>query len=384
MSGFARERLACAYFFGCIGLLYGIFTARLPAFKILTGANDGQIGFLLLAFGGAAFLGLLTSRFLVERVGTKLVTALATVVTTLAMIIAGLALSYMQLVIFCMVAGIANGLCDVAMNAHAIEIERRYQRLCMSSLHACFSLGGVLGSLCGSLFAWLTLSPFLNFLIVGGAYLLLWPWAWRNTAAIKTAIEKAARERARLPLLVYFLGLMSMCCYVSEGSVGEWGSVLLHSVKQATQQEAALVFGCFSMTMVIGRFFGDRLRSAISEFHIILSGSFIAAIAMTIVLLSPSPALCLGAYALMGVGFAPIVPIFYSMSGRIRGVSAGRASSTISTLAYSGLLFFPPFLGMLGDAIGLDNALWVIVAACLGVTCGSFYLRRHSPACQQV
>lgn len=378
MTDFQRERLACAWFFGGVGLVYGIFTSRLPALREMTAANDAQIGFLLLAFGGSAFLGLLSSGYLVEKLGSGLIACLAVTCTTIAITIAALAINYWQLLAFCVIGGLSNGMCDVAMNAQGIIIERRYKRLCMSSLHASFSLCGALGSLTGSLFAALGLSPFLNFLIVACGYLLLAPWAYRNTASAP-APEKAVREkRVSIPFFVYFLGLMSMLCYVSEGSAGEWGSVLLHSVKNASQQEAALVFACFCTSMVIGRFFGDRLRSFFGEFQIVFAGSLLGAISMAIVLLSPWPLLCLGAYFLMGVGFAPIVPIFFSMSGRIPGVSPGRASSTISILAYTGMLFFPPFLGMLGEAIGLNNALWVIVICCAAITAGSFVLRARA------
>lgn len=382
MNSFQRERLACAWFFGSIGLIYGIFTARMPALKAMTQASDGQIGFLLLAFGGAAFLGLLASGFVIDKLGAKLVMSASALLATVGLTVAALAISYWQLLAFALLAGIGNGFCDVAMNAQGVTIERRHGVLCMSSLHACFSLGGVLGSLSGSVFAALSLSPFVNFLAVGCGYLLLLPWAFTNTIAEPAIAKSAGPKSGRIPFFVYFLGLLCLCCYVSEGSVGEWGSVLLHSVKNASQQQAALVFACFSATMVIGRFYGDRLRRRLGDFRIVLCGSLISGCAMAVVLLSPWPLLCLGGYVGMGVGFAPIVPIFYSLAGSVPGLSPGRAISTVSTLAYTGLLFFPPFLGMLGDSLGLNNALWIIVGACLCVTLGSFGLRSRLAAMQ--
>lgn len=375
LNNFQCERLACAWFFGNIGLVYGIFTARMPAFKAMTGASDGWIGFLLLAFGGSSFFGLLAARAAIDRFGVRRVMVLSALIYALAMIIASLAPGYWYLLVFCAAGGMANGFCDVAINAQGIIIERRHNALCMSSLHACFSLGGVLGSLSGSLFAALKLSPFANYAIVCGAYLFLWPWALRNTAQDAAPARIAAAAKGKLPFFVYFLGLMCMCCYVSEGSVGEWGSVLLHSAKNASQQEAALVYACFCSTMVIGRFFGDCLRDRFGDFRIVFFGSLLAGCSMGAVLLSPWPALCLCAYAAMGVGFAAIVPIFYSLSGGIPGLSPGRASAAVSLLAYTGMLVFPPFLGMLGDAIGLNNALWVIAAACFCVTCSCFFMR---------
>ena len=50
-SEFSTARAACAYFFICPGLVYGLLTARLPALKTQTGADDAQIGLILLCLG---------------------------------------------------------------------------------------------------------------------------------------------------------------------------------------------------------------------------------------------------------------------------------------------------------------------------------------------
>ena len=47
--------------------------------------------------------------------------------------------------------GAANGVMDVAMNAHGVAVETRLQQPIMSSLHGMFSLGGLLGAGAGAL-----------------------------------------------------------------------------------------------------------------------------------------------------------------------------------------------------------------------------------------
>lgn len=376
-DSFTRQRLACAFWFACAGITYGIFTSRMPALKELTGANDGQVGFLLLAFGAASFCGLATARTAIARFGAKKVTTCAVLVFMIALTLGALAFSWLYLALFCILAGLGTGFCDVGMNAQGMMIEKRHNILCMASLHACFSLGGVAGALSGSLFAALELSPFANFAIICAICLVLLPWSARN--AIGGAPEKAAKtsSRGHLPKIIYFYGFMSMLCYVSEGSVGEWGSVLLHSVKGASQQQAALVFAAFCVPMVICRFMTDKLRKKAGDFSIVLCGAIICLSGMSTVLLSPWPVLCIAAYFAMGIGFAPVVPILYSRAGKIPGISPGRASSAMSLLSYTGLLVFPPFLGMLGDAIGLGNALWIIAGLCICLAGGSFALRQR-------
>ncbi|MDE5831413.1 MAG: MFS transporter, partial [Desulfovibrio sp.] len=228
-------------------------------------------------------------------------------------------------------------------------------------------LGGMAGSLFGSLFAWLGLSPFLNFLIVCGGYLCLLPTAYKKLEKLDVGSRKdgKAKSKSRVPLFIYLCGVASMLCYVSEGSVGEWGSILLHSTKGAPQDQAALVFACFCCSMVIFRFLGDRIRQTFDESLIVCVGGLIGTAAMSVVLLSSSPIVCLAAYAVMGIGFAPIVPILFSRAGKCPGVDQAKASSTMSVMSYTGLLVFPPFLGFLGDHIGLDSALWLIAFFCL-------------------
>lgn len=71
LSEFAIVRLACAYFFICPGITYGIFTSRLPALKAQTGANEAQIGLVLLCFGGASLISLFSSSWFLKKVGKQ-------------------------------------------------------------------------------------------------------------------------------------------------------------------------------------------------------------------------------------------------------------------------------------------------------------------------
>lgn len=381
------KKLACAYFFALPAIAYGTLTSRLPAFKELLNADDGQIGLMMLALGCSTLVGLLLCGFLVNRYGSRLITALAGLLLGFTMIAASFASSYWQMTGCCLLAGIFVGLCDVGMNAQGIFLEQRYGIFCLAFLHACSSIGGVVGSLGGSLFAALRLTPFINFVVVMGAYLLFWPIAFaymaRDNEPATTVGNKSplARPQRRLfwgPVLIFVgtCALLSLICHVVEGAAAEWGSVLLAQIKHASQEVAALVFAFFTGAMLIFRLFSDRLRSRISSFHLLLYGSLLGAAGMAVVLLSPWPFLCLAGYAIMGAGVAPIVPLLFSLAGAAPGVTPGYASGIVSVFSYAGLLFFPPFIGMLGEEFGLEKTLWVIVLLCVALAFGALALRR--------
>lgn len=377
---YAGERLACAYFFAMPGLAYGILTSRLPAIRAAINADAGEIGFMLLALGMSTLVGLLACNFLIERFNAKSVTGFAAIFLALAITIAGIAASYSQITLFLLIAGFGVGLCDVGMNAQGIFLERSRNILCLSFLHATSSIGGVTGSLSGSLFAGLGLAPFWNLAIILGLYLLLWPFAYKYMPVDKAPQPKKSFRPcwSPVPLFVLLCGALSLACHIAEGSTAEWGSLLLNTVKGASQQEAALVFAAFTGAMVICRLCSDSLRRHVSDFLLAGAGSLLGALGMAVALLSPWPWLCLIGYALLGAGLAPVVPILFSRAGAISSITPGKASSIVSIFSYAGLLLFPPFLGMLGEAFGLVNSLWIICGLCLLLAAGSIILRKKS------
>lgn len=373
---FGRQRLACAYFFVMPALAYGVLTSRLPALKIALQADDSQIGFTLLALGVATLGGLFGCNFLIRRYNARLITAFAAAFLAFAMTIAGYANSYWQFTFFCLLGGIGVGLCDVGMNALGIHLEQSSKILCLAFLHACSSIGGAAGAISGSICAEFNIGPFWNFTIVLGVWLALCPLAFRHLPQAQARFPDSPLPTGAISLFVVLCGVLSLLCHIVEGSTGEWGSLLLTTVKGASQEEAALVFGCFTGAMVLCRLFADRLRSHCSDFQLTFFGSLIGACGMALALLASKPLICLCGYAIMGLGVAPITPILFSRAGASPNISPGSASAAVSLFAYSGLLFFPPFIGMLANRVGLLQALWLIVAICLGMAFGSRILRK--------
>lgn len=90
-SEFALVRFACAYFFICPGITYGIFTSRLPALKAQTGANEAQIGLVFLCFGGASLAALFTSSWFLKKWGNRKLLFYGAVIVLLAVILIGIA-----------------------------------------------------------------------------------------------------------------------------------------------------------------------------------------------------------------------------------------------------------------------------------------------------
>ena len=365
---YASARLACMFYFMAPGLAYGLVTSRMPALKNMTGATEGELGIILLCFGLSALIGLAFAPRLIAKISAK-TTLLA---SSLACMVFVVLVSFSSSVWFFGIAmallGICMGLCDVTMNVQGVEVERAYKKSSMNILHAGYNIGAAAAACAGSIFAATNFGVWVNFVlpvaIMAG---MLW---WAEPRLVTENLEKPERSESsplvsvepkkRLPFLVWVCGLLCVCCYVSEGSVGEWGSLYLHQEKAAPESIAALVFAGFSICSLMCRLVADRLRNNFGDFLVSTAGATLALAGMLTVLSSSSWSICLIGYAMMGLGQAPIVPIAFSRVGAIKGVSTARATSLVSLLAYAGLLFAPPAFGLSAEHFGLHTALCAV------------------------
>lgn len=365
---YASARLACMFYFMAPGLAYGLVTSRMPALKNMTGTTEGELGIILLCFGLSALIGLAFAPRLIAKISAK-TTLLA---SSLACMVFVVLVSFSSSVWFFGIAmallGICMGLCDVTMNVQGVEVERAYKKSSMNILHAGYNIGAAAAACAGSIFAATNFGVWVNFVLpVAVMAGMLW---WAEPRLVTGNLEKPERSESsplvsvkpkkRLPFLVWVCGLLCVCCYVSEGSVGEWGSLYLHQEKAAPESIAALVFAGFSICSLLCRLVADRLRNHFGDFLVSTAGATISLAGMLTVLSSSSWSICLIGYAMMGLGQAPIVPIAFSRAGAIKGVSTARATSLVSLLAYAGLLFAPPAFGLSAEHFGLHTALCAV------------------------
>jgi predicted MFS family arabinose efflux permease len=357
-----KNRLAVNIFFGVNGFLFANYISRLPAIQRVYGLDNGGIGMLLLFAAIGALFAMPFTGWLIVGNGSRRISALAGLLFCLLVPLIGLMPNVWMLGGLFFVKGLATGTMDVAMNAQAVLVEQAHRRPVMSSFHAIFSAGMMIGAGCGALFTNFQAGLVAHLGVVALISLLLIAWAIRHLLRDGRHAEAGGQSRFRLPdASLVGIGLIAFCCMLGEGAMADWSTNYMLRIAGAKPGFAPIGLAAFSGAMMTARFFGDYVRGRLGDRLLMIYNSILATAGLGLLLLFPYPAVVLIGLFLVGLGLSVIVPIAYSTAGRAPGLSPGVGIGMVTTIGYSGFLFGPPIIGFLADWQNLRVALAFIL-----------------------
>ena len=330
--------LAIAAMFVLNGALFGIWAARVPGVMQQFGLSHASLGLLLLVLAGGAVSSFPLAGKAVDRLRAAKVTRTIAVIYPLTLIVLALAHNILVLSVFLFIFGAAHGAMDVAMNSWGAEVERRAERRFMSGFHAMFSLGAGLGAFSGYLAVQAGLGLFAHFALAAvlisavTIYAAQIPWQSDVTATKSTTIFAFPKGALLL------VGVVAFCASLGEGAMADWSAVYLSDIVQVGEGAAALGYTVFSIAMVVMRLLGDLVVAKLGAIRAAQLGGIIAAGGMMIVVLIPMFSTVLLGFALLGVGYAVVIPLAFSRAANDPHVPPGQAISSVATLGYGGML----------------------------------------------
>ena len=352
---------ATAALFVLLGALFGVWASRVPAVAAKHDLTPDILGLLLLLMALGATAAFALSGRASDRFGPPRVARGFGLATTIALALVAVAPSVPLLALALFLFGATMGGLDVAMNAWGVEIERRRGRPVMSRLHAMYSVGAGIGAGSGYLAASLDLGLPAHFAIAGVLFaaICLWlaavPWTSEQRPEKHTAPIYAMPKG---PLIV--AAMVAFCASIGEGGMADWSAIFLVAVAETSEAEAALGFTVFSVAMVAVRLVGDRL---VERFGPIIAGrlsGLAAALGVTLAVAFGNHAMAMIGFALMGVGYALIMPLAFSRAANDGTMSQGAAIAAVATLGYGGIMLGPPLIGFLAEATSIRFAFLML------------------------
>jgi len=365
-SDHRAARLATRLSFLVAGFGMACWAPLVPLAKQRLGVDDGVLGLLLLCLGAGSVVAMMLTGMLSARYGSRPIIiagglGLAVLLPPLAVIETPIALGFALLAF-----GAALGSIDVAMNIHAVEVERAVGRPLMSGFHAQFSIGGFAGSAAMTVLLAQQIQPFASTLVCAIPMIIAMLLA--RPRLLQTAQTDDAPLFALPRGIVLLLASLAAITFLVEGAMLDWGALLLTTSDHVPATQGGVGYMLFSIAMTAGRLGGDAIVARIGDRRILTWGGCLAIAGFVLLLASPIAATALAGFLLIGLGASNIVPVLFRRAGAQTAMPSGLAVAAITTAGYAGVLLGPAGIGFVAELSSLQTAFWMLAALLCCVT----------------
>ena len=390
-STLARWRWTITGAFGLGGVTVSAWGPRLPAIKAGLGIDTATIGLLLAGVTVGAILGLLASTAVLHWLGGRRAIGGALLLIAAAMTVMGLALILGSVPLVAagfVIVGVGIGALDVLINVEGAAVEQAAGRTLMPMMHAAWSIGAAVGSGIGAACAALGVTPAAQFI----AEAVLIAAAALGTAGIPQRSRAPARQpsqdraaklrqwlRGWLDVRLLLIGVVMLGVELGEGSANNWLTLAVRNDHGQTAAVAALFFTAFAAGEGVARIFGGPIVDRLGRVRTIRVTTALGVIGVVLFIQAGNRWIVLAGVLLWAVGVSMGFPLGMSAAAESGPDPAARVS-VVASIGYFANLAGPPAIGVLAQAAGLLNALWLIVALFLTAFAAAGSLRPRPAA----
>jgi MFS family permease len=363
----SHARIATNILFFLNGLSFASWASRIPDVKDILKLGDAALGAVLFAMPIGSLSALPVAGIIISRFGSKKITLFSMLFYFVSMPLLGYATSTFQLAIALFLFGFGSDMLNISMNVQAVNVEKIQQRSIMSSFHAVFSIGFMIGAALGGFIASENISVFKHLTFMGTTDLLVVILIYRFLVKSDQQTDKAQPLFALPDRGLVLLGIIAFCGMLSEGAMADWSTLYYKQVLHNSKGFATAGFTAFSIMMVVGRIFGDKIVNKFGLRKTLLINCLIVFLGMFFALIIVNPISVVIGFGITGLGLSTIVPLIYSEAGHSKTMSAGVALAAITTVGMGGFLLGPVLIGFLSEFSSLRIALTsLIVLGLLG------------------
>ncbi len=355
-----KQAFAVGFLFSVHSLLFGIWVAAIPGIKARLGLSDGSLGLSLLFAPLGSISGMLLSTRLFSKipVGKWMLFGYSMVCLVMITEINSVNRPMLWVSLYCFgFFGFLNG---VSANATVNLMEKKYNKLFMSTCHGLYSLGGAVSAGVAALLFSFHIPSGWQIVIVAAILGFVVFSNRKHLLANRDIIH--SRSAFKLPSLT-ILGISFICMvsFMAEGCVADWSAIYFKEILFAPKALISLGYAGFSVAMTVGRLNGDTLISRLGSKNVVVFGALLSAAGFLVVITAPVIILAMAGYILVGLGSCCIVPVLFRTSANIPGVSTVEGYAMVTTGGLIGFLTGPSVIGFISEKSNLPQALSLLV-----------------------
>lgn len=355
-----KPALAVGFLFSISSLLFGIWVASIPLIKERMGFSDGSLGLSLLLAPLGSITGMLLSTRIFSKVPVGKWLVCGYFCSCIVMILQVNAVNRLMLWICLYLFGTFGFLNGVSSNATVNILEKKYNRLLMSTCHGMYSLGGAVSAAVAAVLFLIGISSHWQIVIVAICIVTVLFFNRKLLFANEDIIH--SRSGIKLPSLsILGISFICMSSFMAEGCVADWSAIYLKETLLSPKAFVSLGYAGFSVAMTIGRLNGDSLISKMGSKKIVIGGCLLAAFGFLTVVSAPVIPVAIAGYLLVGFGCCCTVPVLFRASANIPGVSTVEGFAMVTTGGLIGFLTGPSLIGLISEKTNLSTGLSLLI-----------------------
>ena len=373
----------------------------LPWYPLLVdrlGLNSWQFGLAVACYAAGSLLSSGLPAALIARFGAHRVVIGGTVLLGLAAATTAWSVNGLMMAICLLLLGCCDAIVDVAQNVVGIAVQERLQRTILSSMHALWSLGGLLSGAAATLAAssgvdmrvWLAAVAIIAVAVtILGRRLIGDGAAPRRVADSDAAgdTEPASpdvepgqgptRSKTAILLAALPLAIIAICGSAVEDIANNWAGLAAVRLAGVPAASAGIAFSIVIGSQCLGRFSGDVLVMRFGAGRIARIGGGLIALGGLGAVFAEEPVLLLIAMAALGFGSATLVPGALGAAAQLPGIGRAGGVTLVNWLMRVGFLGTSPLVGLIAAEAGLRWGLSLLVM--VGVLTAVFAHRLDPP-----
>lgn len=367
-----------------MGVAVAATSARFAEIKGHAHTSDAIFGYCIMVGNLGSIFGNIFGSRLSRKIGTRRTAQLIMVGVAGSQIAYGFVNRIWEIPLVAFFAGASYALMNIACNAQGSMVQESVGRSLMPSFHGAWSVGACTASFAAGVIAkyvrveWHLLANSLialfGCLVVSRA--LLPHSADHYDAAINSDVPHGLPIPAEIKNFIWFIAIGSFLATIAEVSVGDWSSIYLKEDLRIPIGVNTLGYTCFVLAQIAGRFSVGRLIDRYGIPRVIRVGGLLGGSGYLIGLIiadierahhqyTALTIMCI-AYAVLGLGVAPMPPSYVSIAGSIPGIPTARALTRLALIASTGFFVGRFVISTLAGLFGLPIALLFPATALIG------------------
>ena len=347
---------ACRALFFIMAFSIGLWTIRIPTIRDQIQTDYLGIGYIMATFAIGSIIMMLCANYIINQISSKKIIIYVVLIQWVLWLPVPFITDLKIFMCLAFLFGFCFGLFEICINLQASKIETREKKSMMSGFHAFWSLGVLIGSFLTSFFLQLEISIFINILIYIVIMLPINLWfSLKLLDDAKTTPSDKKNIFFIWPVLIFLLAIIAMANALTEGSVDSWGALYMTDYIQVKGFQVGIATISFNIFMVIGRFYGDWFRDKIGVFNLLIILFSLTVLSLVILINYNTMTSSILGFAILGIGGSSIVPICYSLAGKIKGMDSGVGITIVSVAVYGTFIGAPAALGLVANNYGVNN-----------------------------